>query len=132
MKLKIMTTIEHLRLIVIEELVEGKIYASTAAIKLNLSVRHIKRLKKKFNENGHDGLIHGSRGKTGVRKIDINLENNIVKIINDKYRDFGPLMSSEKLHEFHGIILSDETIRAIMIRNHIWKSKKKKRSKYFS
>jgi len=127
-----MTTIEHLRLIVIEELVEGKIYASTAAIKLNLSVRHIKRLKKKFNENGHDGLIHASRGKTGIRKIDINLENNIVKIIKEKYYDFGPTMAWEKLKEFHQIKIGHETIRQIMIRNNIWKSKKRKRSQYFS
>lgn len=127
-----MTTIERLRLAVIEELVEGKIYASTAAVKLNVSVRQIKRLKKKFNEKGSDGLIHGSRGKPGLRKIDINLENNVVKIIEEKYYDFGPLMACEKLQEFHGILLSDETIRHIMIRNNIWKSKKRKRSQYFS
>ncbi|MEK7597624.1 MAG: ISNCY family transposase [Patescibacteria group bacterium] len=132
MKERIMTTIERLRLTVIEDLTDGLINGTTAATRLNLSIRHVKRLKAIFVENGHDGLIHGSRGKTGVRKININLENNIVKIINDKYHDFGPLMSSEKLHEFHGISLSSETIRAIMIRNHIWKSKKKKRSKYFS
>jgi len=120
-----MTTIERLRLTVIEELTDGLINGTTAATRLRLSVRQVKRLKAKFVENGHDGLIHGSRGKDGVRKIDINLENNIVKIINDKYHDFGPLMSSEKLQELHGIVLSSETIRAIMIRNHIWKSKKK-------
>ena len=127
-----MTTIEQLRTTVIEELVEGKIYVSTAAIKLNLSTRQVKRLKRSFKEKGYEALIHGSRGRPGVKKININLENNIVKIINDKYHDFGPLMSSEKLHEFHKITLSSETIKAIMIRNHIWKSKKKKRSKYFS
>ena len=80
-----MTTIERLRLTTIEELVEGKIYASTASIRLNLSVRQIKRLKLKFRDNGYDGLIHGSYGCPGIRKIDNNLENNIVKIINEKY-----------------------------------------------
>ncbi len=132
MKERIMTTIERLRLTTIEELVEGKIYASTASTRLNLSVRQIKRLKIKFRDNGYDGLIHGSRGKTGVRKININLENNIVKIINEKYRDFGPTLACEKLHEFYGISLSDETIRAIMIRHNIWKLRKRKRGQYFS
>ena len=127
-----MTTVERLRLTVIEELTEGLINGTTAAIRLNLSVRQVKRLKIKFKKNGHDGLIHGSRGKTGLTKIDINLENKIVKIINDKYSDFGPLMVCEKLQEFHGISLSDETIRAIMIRHHLWKLKKRKRSQYFS
>lgn len=127
-----MTTIERLRTTVIEELVEGRIYASAAATRLNLSVRQIKRLKLKFRDNGYDGLIHGSRGRPRVRKINIDLENNIVKIINEKYHDFGPTLTFEKLQEFHGINLSDETIRAIMIRNHIWESKKRKRGQYFS
>ena len=89
-------------------------------------------MKSKLKEKGHDGLIHGSRGKPGNRKIDINLENNIVKIINDKYHDFGPLLACEKLQELHGITLSDETIRAIMIRHNIWKKHKRRRSEYFS
>lgn len=127
-----MTTVERLRLTVIEELSDGMINGTTAANKLNLSVRQVKRLKAQFRNKGHDGLIHGSRGKTGTRKIDINLEENIVKIINDKYHDFGPLLAHEKLQEFHQIKLGHETIRTIMIRNHIWKAKKRKRSQYFS
>ncbi|KKP53050.1 MAG: ISTde1, transposase [Candidatus Roizmanbacteria bacterium GW2011_GWA2_33_33] len=132
MKERIMTTIEQLRTTVIEELVEGKIYVSTAAIKLNLSTRQVKRLKRSFKEKGYEALIHGSRGRPGVKKININLENNIVKIINEKYHDFGPTLIFEKLQEFHEINLSDETIRAIMIRNQIWQSHKRKRSQYFS
>ena len=127
-----MTTVERLRLTVIEELVDGLINGTTAANKLNLSVRQVKRLKATFRNKGHDGLIHGSRGRHGTRKININLENNIVKIINEKYWDFGPLLAHEKLQEFHQIKLGRETIRAIMIRNNIWKSKKRRRSQYFS
>lgn len=127
-----MTMIERLRLTVIEELTDGLINGTTAATRLGLSIRQVKRLKDSFVKNGHDGLIHGSRGKIGARKIDIDLENNIVKIINDKYSDFGPLLAHEKLQEFHQIKLGHETIRAIMIRNRIWKNKKRKRSQYFS
>jgi len=132
MKERIMTTIERLRLTVIEELTDELINGTTAANKLNLSVRQVKRLKRSFKEKGHDGLIHGLRGRPGLRKININLENNIVKIINNKYWDFGPLLAHEKLQEFHQIKLGRETIRAIMIRNNIWKLKKRKRSEYFS
>ena len=120
-----MTTIERLRLTVIEELIEGRINGTTAANRLNISVRQIKRLKKRFMKEGHDSLIHGSRGRKGVRKTDINMENKIVSIIRKKYHDFGPTMTWEKLQEVHGIPLSDETIRAIMIRHNIWKSKKR-------
>lgn len=127
-----MTTIERLRATVIEELTDGLINGTTAALKLNLSVRQVKRLKSQFKNKGHDALIHGSRGRPGNRKININLENNIVKIINDKYWDFGPTLACEKLQEIHDINLSDETIRAIMIRHNIWKKHKRRRSEYFS
>lgn len=132
MKLRIMTTRERLRLMVIEELVEGKINTTTAASQLSISIRQVKRLKVKFKEKGHDGLIHGSRGRSGLRKTDIHIEANIVRIIKEQYRDFGPTMAGEKLQEVHGITVSDETIRAIMIRNQLWKSRKRKRSQYFT
>jgi len=132
MKERVMTTIERLRLIVIEELVGNIINGTTAANRLNLSIRQVKRLKKKFKEKGHDGLIHGSRGRTGVRKTDVSLENNIVGIIKDKYYDFGPLMAWEKIKHIHQINIGRETIRTIMIRHNIWKSKKRRRSQYFS
>lgn len=127
-----MTTIERLRLTVIEELLADKITNSTAATKLNLTVRQIQRLKKKFKVNGYDGLIHGARGKPGLRKIDTNMENKIVQIVKEKYYDFGPTLAWEKLQKFHQISLSDETIRAIMIRNNIWKSKKRRSGQYFA
>jgi len=127
-----MTTKERLRLIVITELVDGVINASTAALKLNLSVRQIKRLKKKFKKNGHDSLIHGLRGIPGARKIDKDTESVIVETIKEKYHDFGPLMAWEKITEVYNITIGKETIRQIMIRNNMWKSKKRKRGQYFS
>lgn len=126
-----MTTVERLRLTVIEELVEGRINGSSAAVKLNLSIRHVKRLKVKFKKQGVDGLIHEARGKQSLRKTDIGLENNIVRIIKEKYDDFGPLMAWEKIKYIHQINIGRETIRQIMIRHNIWKSTKRKHSQYF-
>lgn len=127
-----MTTVERLRLTVIEELVEGRINGTTAASKLNMSIRQVKRLKAKFKDKGHDGLIHAARGKRGTRKIDINMENNIVFTIKEQYHDFGPTLACEKLQAVYGITLSNETIRGIMIRNNLWQPKKRRRGQYFA
>lgn len=127
-----MTTEERLRLKVIEELTEGRINGTTAAIKLHLSVRQVKRLKNIFKQKGSEGLIHGGRGKIGSRKTDWATENKIISIVKDKYCDFGPLMIWEKLGEIHGIPIAKETVRQIMIRNNIWVSKKRRRGEYFS
>ncbi len=132
MKERSMTTIERLRVTVLEELIEGAINASTAAIKLNISVRQVKRLKKRLKSGGCDGLIHQSRGVRGTRLTESRVEKTIVQIIKKNYHDFGPTLAWEKLQEFHGVTLSDETIRAIMIRNNIWKSTKRRRGQYFA
>ena len=132
MQERTMTTEERLRLKVVEELVEGKINGTTAAVKLNLSVRQVKRLKKLFKEKGVDGLIHNARGRVGTRKTCVSLENRIVDIVKEKYYDFGPLMVWEKIEDIHQIQIGRETIRQIMIRNNIWESKKRKRGQYFS
>lgn len=132
MRERIMTTVERLRLKVIEELTDGKINGTTAAVKLNLSVRQVKRIKKIFVEKGVDGLIHKSRGQVGTRKTCVSVENKIVEIIKEKYSDFGPLMAWEKIEEIHQIKIGRETVRQIMIRNNIWNSKKRRRSQYFS
>lgn len=127
-----MTTEERLRLKVIEELTIGKINGTTAAVKLNLSVRQVKRLKKVFVEKGVEGLIHKSRGRTGLRKTSLAIENRIISIVKGKYSDFGPLMVWEKIKEIHKILIAKETVRQIMIRNNIWESKKRRRSQYYA
>ncbi len=127
-----MTIKERLKLTVIKEVLAGEITNSGASTKLNLSVRQVQRLKVRFKKEGLDGLIHKSRGKVGRRKIDINTEKAIVRIIKDKYYDFGPLMTWEKIKYIHHFNLSKETIRAIMIRNNIWRSKRRKRRQYFA
>ena len=132
MKERSMTTIERLRATVINELIEGRINASTAATRLNISVRQVKRLKKRVKHEGCNGLIHQSRGVQGTRLTEKKLEMVIIQIIKKKYHDFGPTLAWEKLQEFHGVTLSDETIRAIMVRNNIWKSTKRRRGQYFA
>ncbi|MGK5090457.1 ISNCY family transposase [Deltaproteobacteria bacterium TL4] len=127
-----MTTIERLRATVLEELIEGGITAYVAAIRLNISVRQVKRLKKRMKSGGCSDLIHQSRGVRGTRLTEGKVEQTIVQIIKKNYSDFGPTLAWEKLHEFHAITLGKETIRQIMIRNNIWKSTKRRRGQYFA
>jgi len=114
------------------ELIQGQIDGTEASMKMGISVRQVKRLKKRYLEKGAKGLIHQSRGNLGSRKTDTNIEKQVVDIIKDKYSDFGPLMACEKLTELHGIQLGRETIRRIMITAHIWKMKERKKPEYFA
>jgi len=47
-------------------------------------------------------------------------------IINKKYYDFGPTFACEKLREKHGIKISVESVRKLMIKEGLWKDRKHK------
>ena len=70
-KLITMSHQELSRYDVIKQLLDGEINGTDAAKQIGVSIRHIKRLKLKVNELGAEGLIHGNRGRTSNRKLDI-------------------------------------------------------------
>ncbi len=114
------------RVPIIKKLSEGKIVAVKASHCLGLSVRHVRRLKKLFVVKGAKGLVHKSRGKVSGRKISESEIKRIMKIVKDKYWDFGPTLALEKLTENHKVTVSRETLRKAMVSEGVWKAKKRK------
>ena len=54
---------------IIKKVISQELNGSKAAGLLNLTTRHIRRLKKKVDKDGIKALIHGSRGKPGNRRL---------------------------------------------------------------
>jgi len=50
---------------IIKKVLSKELNGSEAAELLNLTTRHIRRLKKKVGKDGIKALIHGNRGKPG-------------------------------------------------------------------
>jgi len=123
-----MTAREAERLTIINNLIAQKINGTDAAKQLNLSVRQTKRLKARIIKKGAKGIIHKSRGKEGGRKIEKATIKKVKKIIKEKYSDFGPTLTAEKLMEFHKINLGITTVRKLMIKEDYWKPKRKKQN----
>jgi hypothetical protein len=48
-------------------------------------------------------------------------------LIYERYQDFGPTLAHEKLSERHGLHISRESVRGLMIAEGLWKPKKLKR-----
>ena len=46
-----------------------------------------------------------------------------MEIIKTHYKDFGPTLAHEKLTERHGLQLSRESVRKLMIQEGFWKEK---------
>jgi len=113
---------------VIKKLLNREFNGTVAADILELSIRHIRRLKGKVSESGAKGLINCSRGKVSNRKIPDQTRDEIIKLLSEKYYDFGPSFATEKLAENHGINHDSKTIRQIMIDEGLWKPKSKKQA----
>lgn len=54
---------------IIKKVISQELNGSQAAGLLNLTTRHIRRLKQKVDQDGIKALIHGNRGKSGNRRL---------------------------------------------------------------
>ena len=124
----IMASQEELRrLHVIQKVLEGGIRQVEAAEILSLSSRHIRRVVKRVEQEGHRGIVHRSRGRPSNRKIPDQLKDKVIKLYRGSYKGFGPTLASEKLLERDGVSISDETLRGWLIEAGDWKRARKRR-----
>jgi transposase len=114
------------RLKLVHEVEQGYISGVEAAKALGISTRQFKRIRRRHREKGDRGLAHRLRGRPSNRGIPLELRDKVIAIIRQKYPDFGPTFASEKLEERHGIKLSGEAVRKLMISAGLWKTRKRK------
>src|SRR3989338_5714308 len=105
---------------VLTRLRDGRINNLTAAKLAGVGLRQIKRLKKRFAQRGVEGLIHQSRGQQSHNRLTEALKERTVNLLKKDYSDFKPTLAMEKLEENHGLKLSKETIRQLMIKGGLW------------
>lgn len=113
---------------VIKKLIAKQINGTEAAAQLRLSVRQVKRLKAKVKQSGHQGIIHGNRGRESNRKIPEEIIEKAKDFLRKRYADFKPTFAAEKLAENHGIKLSKEKTRQIMVEEKLWQPKPRKKN----
>jgi transposase len=111
---------------IISKVMEGTLRRKEAACMLNLSLKQIHRLCKKYRKKGLLSLVHKNRGKASNRKINSKTRKQALELIQTKYADFGPQLIKEQLEERHHLQVSREWIRQLMIKENIWKVNKRK------
>ena len=111
------------RLPVFTALTEDRITQKTAAARLKITTRQIRRIELRFRKDGARGLIHQARGTPGNNRLPASVVMKATKLLKKKYADFGPTLAHEKLTEIEKLSLSDESVRKIMIKNDLWISK---------
>ena len=122
---------EILRLGAIRDVCAKRIRRVDAARILAISIRQVQRLVTRFRQFGAAGLIHQRRGKPSSNKICDDVRYRCLKLLNEKYPDFGPTLAHEKLVELHDIHISLETLRQWMIADGLWVPHAKRKPKIY-
>lgn len=98
-----------------------------AASKIGVSDRWVRKLLKRMKKQGDRVVVHALRGRASNRKITAKVQVRALEILQQPdWHDFGPTFASEQLAKWHGIELSDETLRRWMIEAGLWKSRARK------
>jgi transposase len=87
---------------------------------LALSSRQVKRIWKRFREEGEQGLAHGNRGKPSNRAFPDVFKEEILGKYRKHAPGLGPTQFAEEL-EKSGIVIDHETLRRWLIESDLWK-----------
>lgn len=123
---------EQNRLQVLNEVNLKQISIGQAAVLMQVSLRHAKRLLSGYRKEGASALAHGNRGKLPYNAIDMTIQQQVVDLAKTKYRGFNQQHFSEKLGEKEGVPLSRSTVRRILLKEGIASPRKRKAPKHRS
>lgn len=110
------------RLRILHMVLDEKMTQVEAARLMEISYRHTKRLVKRIKTHGDKAIAHANRGKRSLRKISSKIEKQAITLYKTHYGDFGPTLANEKLHELHGLSISTEKLRQVLIQQGLWKT----------
>jgi transposase len=102
------------RVAVISSCVKGDLACARAASLLNLTPRHVKRLKARLRQGGEAALAHASRGRPSHRRLPQRVRDRILHLARTIYAGFNDHHLCEKLAEKEGLSLGRETLRRLL------------------
>jgi transposase len=102
------------RVAVISSCVKGDLACARAASLLNLTPRHVKRLKSRLRQGGEAALAHASRGRPSHRRLPDRVRDRILQLARTTYAGFNDHHLCEKLVEKESLSLGRETLRRLL------------------
>jgi transposase len=116
---------ERDRLKVLYGVVQGERLQKEAARLLRLTTRQVRRLVRRIEDLGDQGLIHRSRGRPSNRRLPAELRQKVLAEYRRSYQGFGPTLASEKLAE-QGLRVSHDTLRRWLMAEGLWLGQRKR------
>lgn len=97
-----------------------------AAELLDITERHVSRLRQAVLKEGAKALMHKQRGQPSHHCLSAVERATIRRLLTERYADFGPTLACEKLRVVHQINHDPKTIRSIQIEMGLWKPRRKR------
>lgn len=110
----VMSRKEGRRIKVLEQVINKKITLNAATDFLEVCYRQAKRMKRRYEDMGVAGLVHGNRGRTPSNAMSKNIRDEIVKLYQRTYFDSNDTHFTELISEREDIELGRETVRKIL------------------
>ena len=85
-----------------------------------------RELLKRYRNEGASGLVSRRRGRPSNNQLAPGVAQRALRLIRDRYPDFGPTLACEKLAERHGLTLGLETVRTLMTQAGLWVPRKQR------
>lgn len=114
-----MNTNELKRMHVIRSVEEGFMTALRASLELDLSVRQVRRLIHTYRLEGAVDLAHGNRCKSSLRRLSAELEQQIIALIKQEFRDYNTLHLCQELQAQFAISISYASLYRLRQRAHL-------------
>lgn len=111
------------RLKVCERIDQGELTRKEGAQVLRLSYRQMRRICRRYENEGDAGLIHRNRGQRSHHAIEGTVQEAILERYQARYEGFGPTLAAEKLTE-EKLQVDHETLRRWLVLRGLWKKKR--------
>ena len=102
------------RLHIVRLTLEGRESVERGAKFLGISVRQMKRLRRKMKERGVKGLLHGNQGKSPWNKTVSAKVKQVLALARGRYQGLNDTHLTEKLKEKEKMALSRPVVRTIL------------------
>ena len=116
---------ERVRLDAMGRVKRGELTVVAAAELMGLSLRQGRRVWKRFRSEGDTGRLHRLRGRASNRRLSEDVRERAVKLLQERYADFGPMLACEKLAE-DGLVLSPDTLTALLKGRGLWECRRRR------
>jgi hypothetical protein len=101
---------ERKRLVIMAGVKREELTLVQAAGLSRLSYRQVKRVWRRYQDQGEAGLVHRLRGRASPRRFAPELRTKILARFEARYPDFGPTLAAEYLSQ-EGLKVDHETLR---------------------